>query len=205
MAAPWERREAESQQAWEAFATYRDMGAERSTAKVGQALSKSKALMDRWSSTHGWVERVVAWDAEQDRVKRDAQLDEVEAMGRRHAQQGQALLQALMAPAISLLKRLSSDEHAAAWKAQLDKMEPIEALALISKAASHWPNVMKAERLARGESTERIDGKLTIETVTQIVVEVGNEAVKYIPDDKLELFRAGVKRIVDTHTAASLN
>ncbi len=47
----------ESAQALEAFVIYRDMGVERSTAKVAQRLGKSKTLMDRWSGWHRWVER----------------------------------------------------------------------------------------------------------------------------------------------------
>ncbi len=43
--------------AFQAFVIYRDMGPERSLAAVGRKLGKSKALMERWSSRHGWVLR----------------------------------------------------------------------------------------------------------------------------------------------------
>ena len=46
----WERQDGETAQAFQAFAEYRDMGAERSLAKVAQKLGKSKPLMERWSS-----------------------------------------------------------------------------------------------------------------------------------------------------------
>ncbi|MCX4266510.1 MAG: hypothetical protein OSJ64_06880 [Firmicutes bacterium] len=58
----WERQEGESAPAFQAFAAYRDMGAERSLAKVAQKLGKSKALMERWSSQWHWQERVLAYD-----------------------------------------------------------------------------------------------------------------------------------------------
>lgn len=203
MAAPWERREGETDPAWAAFIAYRDMGLDRSTAKVSRQVGKNKGLMDRWSSRHGWVERVAAWDAERDRVKREAELDETEAMGRRHAQQAQALLQVLTAPAVALIKRLQDEDQAKAFYEQLHRMPAEDALALIGKTAAHFPNVMKVERLARGESTERVEGKLTIEHVGQIVVEIGNEALKYIPDEKRDQFRAGLKRIVQMHVDAA--
>jgi hypothetical protein len=42
----WERQENESALA---FGVYRDYGSERSLAKVGRALGKSRALIERWS------------------------------------------------------------------------------------------------------------------------------------------------------------
>lgn len=90
---PWERQLNESPQAFEAFAAYRDMGAARSTAKVSRALSKSKALMDRWSSEHDWVKRVAAWDAEKDRVARETQLKDIIAMRERHASIAKKMLE----------------------------------------------------------------------------------------------------------------
>ena len=50
----WERQDGESAQAFQAFAAYRDMGAERSLHKVAEKLSKSDALMKRWSSQWHW-------------------------------------------------------------------------------------------------------------------------------------------------------
>lgn len=67
---PWDRREAETDPAWQAFTIYRDMGLTRSTAKVAQQLGKSKTLMDRWSRTHSWVIRCHAYDVAEDRAHR---------------------------------------------------------------------------------------------------------------------------------------
>src|SRR5437868_1524774 len=59
----WERQPSESPKAFQAAALYFEMGADRSLAAVGQSLGKSKALMERWSSAYGWVERAAAYDA----------------------------------------------------------------------------------------------------------------------------------------------
>lgn len=80
----WERQQGESPQAYEAFATYRDMGAERSTAKVSRELGKTKALMDRWSSRWKWVERARAWDNELARKAKEAATKKVKDMTGRH-------------------------------------------------------------------------------------------------------------------------
>lgn len=59
---PWERQLNESTQAFGAFKAYLDMGDERSYAKVGQRLGKSKAIIDRWGSTWKWQERIREYD-----------------------------------------------------------------------------------------------------------------------------------------------
>lgn len=72
---PWDRRPGETSPAWAAFVVYRDMGAERSTARVAQELGKSKTLADRWSGANEWVARAAAWDAHLDAASQAAQLD----------------------------------------------------------------------------------------------------------------------------------
>lgn len=55
----WERQPNESPEAFQAFATYRDMPIPRSCAWAGQALGKSTTLMERWSSAHDWPRRIL--------------------------------------------------------------------------------------------------------------------------------------------------
>ena len=69
---PWDRQPDESMQAFEAFAIYRDMAYERSLAAAAWKLRKTKKLLERWSAAHGWVKRVAAWDAYNDRESRNA-------------------------------------------------------------------------------------------------------------------------------------
>lgn len=58
----WERQPNETAQAFEAKRKYLELGVGRSNAKVGQALGKSKALMDRWSKAWAWVDTAQEWD-----------------------------------------------------------------------------------------------------------------------------------------------
>lgn len=58
----WERQAGESAQAFEAKRKYLEMGVSRSCAKVGQALGKSKTLMDRWAAQWHWVATAEDWD-----------------------------------------------------------------------------------------------------------------------------------------------
>jgi hypothetical protein len=68
----WERQPGETSRAYEAFSAYRDLGSARSLAKVGQILGKSKALMERWSAAHSWVDRIAALEARDEMVRREA-------------------------------------------------------------------------------------------------------------------------------------
>lgn len=81
MADLWDRQPDETDKAYRAFALYRDLGPEeRSITKASQeyhaqhglkgSLGTARVTVGKWSRTHGWVERVRAWDADQDRQQR---------------------------------------------------------------------------------------------------------------------------------------
>jgi len=103
---PWERQEGESTKAYEAFSEYRDMGTQRSLSKVAEKLQKSETLMGRWSSLYKWRERATKWDDEQNRIAREAQLDEIKKMRKRHAD----LASAMLVKAARALQRIPEDE-----------------------------------------------------------------------------------------------
>lgn len=67
----WERQDNETQEAWEGFDTYLEMGASRSLAKTAAALGKSDTLMEGWSRRHKWVHRVLLHDRHQARITND--------------------------------------------------------------------------------------------------------------------------------------
>lgn len=134
MALPWEKQKGESSKAFAAFAIYRDMGPERSTAKVAHACGKNKSLIDRWCKRDRWVERAIAWDMEQDRLKQQAMAEEIKAMAERHARLASAYLS-------KLVHRLQS-------------IKPEE---LSPRDMAQWLDVaVKVERLSRGASTENV-------------------------------------------------
>ena len=62
---PWQQRDDESREAYEAFALYRDLPYEdgkRSLSEVSKRLGKSTVLLSRWSSRHSWVDRTKDYD-----------------------------------------------------------------------------------------------------------------------------------------------
>jgi hypothetical protein len=102
MAQPWERLHGESAKAFEAFVRYRDMGPERSLAKVARELGKSTTIIERWSARDSWVQRVAAWEEEQDRIWRDQQVASRREVGRRQLR----IANAMQAQLVQALTRL---------------------------------------------------------------------------------------------------
>ncbi len=92
----WERQEGESSKAFEAFATYRDLGAQRSLAKVGQILGKSTALMERWSRQHDWVARVEALEARDEMLVRERMEQHLEEQVEDHAKRRANLVEKVL-------------------------------------------------------------------------------------------------------------
>ncbi len=136
----WERQAGESAQAFQAFAAYRDMGVERSLAKVAQKLGKSKALMERWSSHWHWGVRADAWDDEVDRRSCKELQKGITEMRKNHA----GIAKAMLVKSLQALQRIPTDE-----------MTPRDIAAMVDVAS-------KLERISRGEATERTEGKKTI-------------------------------------------
>lgn len=81
---PWERQPGESEQAYEAFALYRDLGPKRSNQEVGIQLSKSRQLISRWKSNYNWDERVRAYDNELQKEMHREAVKNLKDMTNRH-------------------------------------------------------------------------------------------------------------------------
>ena len=76
MSEVWEKRESETARAYRAFCVYRDMGVDRSLAKVRAKLGKKSGYerqLQEWSSDHEWVSRAAAYDEHLEVLLRDEQ------------------------------------------------------------------------------------------------------------------------------------
>lgn len=160
---PWERQEGETARAFEAFCKYRDMGPDRSLRKVVQALNKNLTTIAEWSSKYDWVKRVASWDAEQDRIARQQQLQDIKKMRKRHA----ALASTMLIKAATALQQLPPEEISAS---EISRMVDIAS---------------KLERISRGDVGEVIeerDGGKAVSAV-QIYVPTNNREKKDDFDD----------------------
>jgi hypothetical protein len=88
---PWEQRDGESPQAFEAFSLYRSQGVKRSHVKVAHELGKSSTIVSRWSSRHGWIDRVRAYDAVISKEVVEDEKDAIVRMNRRHINESHKL------------------------------------------------------------------------------------------------------------------
>lgn len=166
---PWERQEDETPKQFEAFKAYRDMGEERSLSKVSKQLSKSTALMARWSRSNSWVDRCVAWDNEQDRLLAIEQRKEIKKMRKCHAD----VASAMIATAVKGLKQIQ--EH-------MEDIKPQDVARLVDVAS-------KLERISRGdvgEVVEQRDGGQTVDPV-QIYIPDNGRSRKDDSFDDLEV------------------
>lgn len=70
---PWERRDDETDKAFAAFQTYRDMDPhERSYAAVADDVESSVRWIKQWGSEHDWQARVEAYDDHLDQLRQEA-------------------------------------------------------------------------------------------------------------------------------------
>ena len=149
----WEKQPGESPKAFEAFATYRDMGVNRSIRKVAQELGKSATQIGEWSSKHDWVKRCEAWDAEQDRIARRELIAEQAATRKRQRNQARAMQEKGMA----LLESISFGD------------------AKLSEIVSLLKAGMEQERIAIGDVGEVIEERNGGDAVPAVQI--------YLPDN----------------------
>lgn len=148
-AEPWERQPRESAQAFQAFVLYRDMGVERGIRKVVAVLGKSRALLERWSSRWGWVERCRQWDSEIDRLSRIKKLKEIEKMRQTHI----TAAQAMMAKALVKLQSMQPGE-----------LSPHDVRKMLMDAAA-------LERIARGEPGSIVEERKKVDAEYEPIVD----------------------------------
>lgn len=151
---PWERQEGETPKAFEAFSIYRDMGIDRSLRKVVQHLNKNLTTIAEWSSKYEWVDRVAAWDAEQDRIARLEQIKDIKKMRKRHA----GIASQMLLKAAEALQNLDPEEI---------KAQDVSRLVDIGS---------KLERISRGDVGEVVEERDGGEAINPVQI--------YIPDNQ---------------------
>jgi len=131
---PWEKQKNEREKPFQAFKIYRDLGDERSYAKVCKELSKSQVLIQRWATEFKWKERIAAYETYLDQVKVREHEKNVIKMKERHAKLATAFQNKIV-----------------------EKMQSFNPERLSPKDMAMWLDIsVKVERLSRGEVTESI-------------------------------------------------
>lgn len=172
---PWERdKEAgETAAAFAAFVTYRDLPPRsRSLRKAAAAhyhddpeagVGRAKVVQfEKWSAEYDWQVRVEAWDDERDRVRRQAHLRAVEDMAERHARDAAAAQNLALLPLRYLANRLSDEEGRKNLQMEMQLLGLKDQIRLAFLGERLLPRLQLAERLARGEPTEIVQGELGV-------------------------------------------
>lgn len=152
---PWERQNGETAIQFSFFRHYRDLPPRERTVEKAAALYSNKkgargvSIGRHWCADWSWVERAAAWDAEKDRIARLAQIEEVTAMNKRHAQ----IAMAMIAKAAARLSELAPSDLTA------------------SEVRAFFNDAARLERIARGEA-ETVTATLT---PTVFVVDIGTQ------------------------------
>jgi hypothetical protein len=152
---PWEPDPRWNRPRTEAFVAYRDMPS-RTFAALARELRKSGSMLRKWAQQDDWEARVKAWDAECDRVLREEFAEGLADVARAQAADAAQLREALLEPARAFL----------AWLAERRKngedpwagLTAAERVRLVQASGRAFAQVVTAERLAHGLSTDNLAG-----------------------------------------------
>ena len=153
----WERMPGESSKSYSKFCAYRDLGPGRSLVKLrrlhageeGWSRSGLEEACERWH----WHPRAAAWDDEQDRVHRQAQLEAIREMAERQARDG-ADMQRLARGAMAQWVKPDPETGQLVLTAKLRPNEVTNLLKVgvdIERTARGEPTVVTEERTRKGD------------------------------------------------------
>lgn len=145
---PWEMAVGETSKAYTAFQTYLELGADRSIRQAAIDAGHDYSTYRDWARRWRWTQRAAAFDAHVAEQRRSRFADEYAEVGRRHARQAQAALEALIRPAIVLLERMREDRT---FLAELELMKPADLYSLTLQCLRVLPHVQNAENIAWGD------------------------------------------------------
>lgn len=149
---PWEPQRGESMPAFQAWCAFLEMGDRRSTRAVAQLLGKSAALIARWSSRWGWVERIAAWSAHMAAIEQRAREKAVANESEDWAKKQQRIADLLIDKSEKMLAFPLATQKSRDGKTIV---EP--ARWGFGDAAKLSDTGIKLGRLARGESTANVN------------------------------------------------
>lgn len=158
-ARPWHRQPGETDKAFLAFVTYRDLGAERSIPAAMKTYGEPAGNLrywEGWSSRYDWVQRAAAYDAHLDEVRLNAIEDRVARATEKHVRAAQSLID-------KGLERLRSLD--------LEDMDPGDVRMYVADG-------IKLQRLAMGLSTENCKQEVN----STVCIDAGGTARRILED-----------------------
>ena len=178
----YKRLKGEPIEAYRYFCIYRDMGPGRSYHKTAEAANVTYQTIALRGSQFHWRKRVKYWQDEVDRNRREAYLNEIKEMAKRHAQQSMAYQKVLIMPVEAILKKMKVNDPSYIDFQNL----PVEVLFDKSlKSAQLMSSVVDIERKSRGEPSEIIKQEIqqTNNNEIKVVLPAIPDHLKYLVDE----------------------
>jgi hypothetical protein len=155
---PWESQPWEGQRAAHAFRVYRDLGSERSLAKLSAVLGLSTASrqgfaghLSEWSRLHRWQERIGLYEAAMDHERLVRRRDALIAAEERQRDDLEQIAAALRRPVRAFLERVRQADD-------LSSLPLDEHARIVVQIGRALPRLAQAERLVYGLSTANVGG-----------------------------------------------
>ena len=160
----FEQQNRESNEAFAAFKTYLELGAQRSLATVAEKHGKSKTMIERWSRRFDWPARVQAHAAHLALVERQA----IEGLALEKAVEWDKVHEAVKIAEWQRHKKLIAlaDEMLARWEKNKSKCGTLEGIARVLELAT------KLARLAAGMPTEVKEVNTTMKATIDVDWEI---------------------------------
>lgn len=163
----WDKQETETNRAYNAFLTYRNMGALRSLRKAAaefyNIISTSKEHQFLvWSQKHKWVSRCSDFDIEEEQLRIGQKRKDIREMDRRQAKDGMEM---------SKIGMYNIKLHATDDPPKDKDGNTIKPKIPVPESTRLFTEGIKAERLARGEVTEISGHKGEIKTILEVQYE----------------------------------
>lgn len=162
MTHPWEMRDDETDNAFEAFRTYRDLGAKRSIRAAGAILRKNLTTLGEWSVKYDWPNRARAFDKWADQQATQAWLDQRRAQVEETNQLGHMLV-------ASAVRRV----HHADQAGRAIPGDAIRAAEVAAKIQSLGMTDLRPESQAEKESGVMVDAAALVEEMYRRAADQG--------------------------------
>lgn len=157
---PWGRMEGETDREYAWFSYYRSLGLGRKKSDVAKHFNVSSASVTSPVKKNDWDDRIRAWDQYRELEYTKEVIENVRTMAKEHAEVAQKGITALSMAFDAILHRFEMDPTD--FMADLGSMPMKNLMAVVQRSAQVLPNLMGAERLARGMPTE-ITASLSVE------------------------------------------
>jgi uncharacterized membrane protein YccC len=190
---PWELQHDEPDGAWQKFVNYRDQLVNgryrRSLRETAAAFDTDLSAVHRLSKKYHWAARVAAYDRHLDSIKRAKLGEAIERIAERQSKTLEDAGKAVAAPIRAFVKRLEALD--ADGENPYDVMDFRKLANEVRACARLLPDLITAERLVAGLSTENADVHATVD----VRVEDARRWAREQSKDDLERFLVG--RVVD--------